>query len=156
MFKNLIPLSLPKPQLKLARNGSKLLVWDDIRRKYLQLTPEEWVRQHLVHYLVNYRKFPRSSITLESSFQLNKKSQRTDILIYKNLLPWLLIECKAPQLLLSQKTFDQATRYNLHYKTPYLIVSNGLQHFVVKMKHGEKKCELLDDLPDYHNPLSFF
>ncbi len=151
MLKNLVPLNLPKPDLKLARQGTKLMVWDDIRKKYLKLTPEEWVRQHLVHYFIKQRQFPRSSIALEGGFELNKRSQRTDILIHKNTIPWLLVECKAPQVALSQNTFDQAARYNLHYKTPLLVVSNGLQHFVAKVNHEEKRYEFLDDLPNYND-----
>jgi len=150
MLKNLVPLNLPEPDLKLAREGTKLMVWDNIRKKYLKLTPEEWVRQHLVHYLIKERNFPSSNIALEGGFELNKKSQRTDILVYKNAEPWLLVECKSPQVNITQNTFDQASRYNLHYKTPYLIISNGLKHFVAQVNHSEKKYEFLDDLPDYH------
>ena len=125
------------------------MVWDDIRKKYLQLTPEEWVRQHFVHFLISH-SYPRTSIALEGGFYLHQKLQRTDILIYKNGQPTLLVECKAPQVSISQQTFDQAARYNLHYKTPFVIITNGLQHYPVKVDYAARAYHFLKTIPTYH------
>lgn len=148
MHENLVPLNLPEPSLKLAKKDGVLVVWDDIRKKYLKLTPEEWVRQHLVHFL-RQNGFPASSIALEGGFHLNQKLQRTDILVYKNARPTLLIECKAPQVKVDQKVFDQAARYNLHYNTSLLVLSNGLVHFAARVDHHLKKYHFLDKIPSY-------
>lgn len=149
MFKNLVPLNLPEAQLKLAKKADKLMVWDDIRKKYLHLTPEEWVRQHFVHLLINEKKFPATSIALEGGFHLNQKLQRTDILIYKNSKPTLLVECKAPQVPISQTTFDQAARYNLHYKTPYILITNGLSHYSAMVNYELGEYTFLKDIPTF-------
>ena len=125
------------------------MVWDDIRKKYLHLTPEEWVRQHFVHLLISSKGFPKSSIALEGGFHLNQKLQRTDILIYKNSNPILLVECKAPQVPLSQNTFDQAARYNLHYKTPYVLITNGLTHFSAKVNYEIGEYTFFKDIPTF-------
>lgn len=149
MLKNLIPLNLPEPDLRLAKKDGAVVVWDDIRKKYLQLTPEEWVRQHFVHYLINLG-YPKTTVSLEGGFHLNQKLQRTDILIYKNGKPTLLVECKAPQVAISQNTFDQAARYNLHYKTPYILITNGLQHYSAKVDYENKAYNFLENIPAYH------
>ena len=150
MLKNLVPLNLPEPKLRLAKKNGAVMVWDDIRKKFLQLTPEEWVRQHFVHYLLNLG-YPRTTIALEGGFHLNQKLQRTDILIYKNGVPALLVECKAPQVPISQSTFDQAARYNLHYKTPYLLITNGLQHYSALVDYNNKGYQFLENIPQYHD-----
>ena len=149
MLKNLIPLNLPEPELRLAKKEGAVMVWDNIRKKFLQLTPEEWVRQHFVHYLIGIG-YPQSAIALEGGFHLNQKLQRTDILIYKNANPLLLVECKAPQVPISQKTFDQAARYNLHYKTPYLLITNGMLHYSAKVNYESGAYEFLKEIPHYH------
>lgn len=150
MFKNLIPLSLPQPDMRMAKKGEDIMVWDEIRKKYLKLTPEEWVRQHFVHYLMQ-RDYPKTCIALEGGFRLNQKLQRTDIMIYKNASPVLIVECKAPQVKINQKTMDQASRYNLHYKVDYLILTNGLEHFAAKVDFEQQKYILLKDIPSFHD-----
>ncbi len=149
MFKNLIPLNLPEANLKMAKKDGALMVWDDIRKKYLQLTPEEWVRQHFVHHLLALG-YPSSALALEGGFQLHKQLQRTDILIYKNASPRVLVECKAPQVPISQKTFDQAARYNLHYKTPYLLLTNGIQHIAAQVDYESGQYHFLENIPPYN------
>ena len=149
MHKKLIPLNLPQADLKLGRKADKLMVWDDIRKKYLHLTPEEWVRQHFVHLLIKQKGFPATSVALEGGFHLNQKLQRTDILIYKNARPILLVECKAPQVAITQNTFDQAARYNLHYKTPYVLLTNGLTHFSALVDYEKGEYNFLTDIPAF-------
>ncbi len=150
MLKNLVHLNLPEPNLRLAKKDGAVMVWDDIRKKYLQLTPEEWVRQHVVHYLLE-NEYPKSMIALEGGFHLNQKLQRTDILIYKNGKPALLVECKAPQVAISQQTFDQAARYNLHYKTPFIVISNGMEHYSAKVDYEKHAYNFLKEIPAYHD-----
>lgn len=149
MFKNLIPLQLPEPDLKLARKGEDIMVWDDIRKKYLKLTPEEWVRQHYVHLLLE-NDFPKSTITLEGGFRLHQKLQRTDILIYKDGKPAMLVECKAPQIPINQKTLDQASRYNLHYKAPVIVLTNGLETYIAKVDFDKEQYSLIDKIPPFN------
>lgn len=149
MLKDLIPLNLPDVELKMARKEGAVMVWDNIRKKYLKLTPEEWVRQHFVHFLL-ISGYPLTSIALEGGFRLNKKLQRTDILIYKNSKPALIIECKAPQVNISQNTFDQAARYNLVYNTSFIIVTNGLSHYAAQVDHTIRSYNFLDKIPDFN------
>lgn len=144
-----IPLELPPAELKLSRKGQQIMVWDELRKKHLVLTPEEWVRQHLVHYMRRDLAYPITSFALEGGFKLMGKTQRSDLLIYRQGKPILLGECKAPQVKISQETFDQACRYNLHYKVPYLLISNGLETYWAKVNFEEARLEFLKE------PLSF-
>ncbi len=149
MHKNLVTLNLPSPELKLAKRAGEIVVWDDIRKKHLKLTPEEWVRQHFVHYLVSM-EFPRSAIALEGGFHLYRKLQRTDILVYKNGVPALLVECKAPQVKITQATFDQAARYNLHHQTNFVVITNGLRHFAARIDRSKEAYIFLKEIPRFH------
>lgn len=137
-MKNIIPLQLPPAPLKLKRQGTKVLVWDEIRKKDLVLTPEEWVRQHWVHHLHQNLDYPLSAFALEGGFKLLGQTRRTDLLIYRQGKPRLIIECKAPQVKISQNTFDQALRYNLHYQVPYLLISNGLEHYWAEVDYKKE------------------
>jgi hypothetical protein len=113
------------------------------------LTPEEWVRQHLLHFFINDLEVPIAAISLEGGFRLNGQLKRSDILIYKESKPILLVECKAPQVKISQDTFDQASRYNLHYQLPYLAISNGLEHYWLQIKEGLNTYHFVEKLPIY-------
>lgn len=150
MLKNLVPLQLPYPELKLARKKDEPQVWDILRKKWLKLTPEEWVRQHLLHFLIDHKEYPLSSLAVEGGFRLNQKLQRTDILVYKNGSPQLLAECKSPQVKLNQAVFDQASRYNLHYRVPYIVLSNGLTHYAARVDFEAGAYQLLHEIPSYH------
>ena len=136
-------------QLKLVKKQNTPYVWDNLRAKYLKLTPEEWVRQHFVHYLIEHINYPKSSLALEGGLRVNQQAFRTDILIYKNAKPWMIVECKAPQIKLTQKVLDQASVYNLNYNTPYIAITNGLQHFVFQVNQQEKNYSPLNDFPQY-------
>jgi len=148
-MQRLIPLNLPPAKLQLQRRGDQVYVWDHLRKKHLVLTPEEWVRQHLVHYLQNDLHYPLGAFALEGGFKLFGKSQRTDLLIYHNGSPVLIGECKAPQVKISQDTFDQASRYNLHYKVPYLLISNGLETYWAKVDNELGKIHFLKEPLDF-------
>lgn len=149
MLKNMPPLNLPLAKLQLSRSGEKIFVWDVVRKKNLVLTPEEWVRQHFIHFLLG-RGYPLSSISTESGLYLNRQLRRTDILVFRNNRPALLIECKAPRVKISQEVFDQASRYNLELKTRHLVITNGLDHFFAFTEEEAPGYRFLEELPGYH------
>jgi hypothetical protein len=143
-------LNLPPYQFNLIREDKKTKIFDAIRKRYLVLTPEEWVRQNFIEFLVRERNFPRGLIAVEKGLKLNGMQKRTDILVYaKNTQPLLMVECKAPEIKIEQKVFDQIARYNLHFKLPYLVVTNGLNHYCAKINIETKSFNFLKDIPNY-------
>tara|TARA_B100001115_G_C15838990_1_gene420120 strand:+ start:1602 stop:2069 length:468 start_codon:yes stop_codon:yes gene_type:complete len=144
-MEKLVPLTLPPAPLKLGKRNGQIWVWDELRKKNLVLTPEEWVRQHLVHYLRNELGYPSTAFALEGGFKLYGRSQRTDLLIYHKGQALMIGECKAPQVKITQETFDQACRYNLHYQVPYLLISNGLETYWAKVNTEENRLSFIQD-----------
>ena len=143
-------LNLPPYPIKITERGEKRLIFDFLRRKYVALTPEEWVRQHFVHYLVEVKKYPKSLLANEVELKVGDKKLRCDTLLYTQALqPRMIIEYKAPTIPLQQKTFDQISAYNLLLKVDYLVVSNGLQHYCCKMDYEQQCYVFLEQLPDY-------
>ena len=143
-------LNLPTYNFKLKNSQNKTLIFDKLRKKYVVLTPEEWVRQHFVHFLIDQKKYPETLIAIEKQLTINNLKKRTDILIFNSDgKPEVVIECKAPSIKISQKTFDQIARYNLQLKAEFLIVTNGLTHFYCKMDFKNKTYIFLKNLPDY-------
>ena len=141
-------LNLPKAEIKLENRNGKPSIWDHVRKKWLQLTPEEYVRQHFIHYLIHSLQYPASLISVERGLQVIKLSRRTDIIVYdKAGQPFLLIECKAPQVPLSRITMEQVAAYNLTIKAPYLAVTNGFQHYFFKIDFEKASFEQLEHLP---------
>ena len=146
----MINLNLPSYSFKIKNKENKLYIFDIIRKKNIMLTPEEWVRQNFIHFLIKEKKYPKSLIAIEKQLIINNLTKRTDILIFdKNGLPNIIVECKAPSVKISQDTFDQIARYNLKLNANYLIVTNGLQHFYCKIDHQLEKYHFLQDIPDY-------
>ena len=146
----MIVLNLPKAELSIKSKENKQFIFDIIRKKYMVLTPEEWVRQHVVHYLVNQKNYPKSIIAVEKQLTLNTLKKRFDVLVFNTKgLPELIIECKAPNVKITQDTFDQIARYNLKLNANYLMVTNGLQHYYCQMDTKNEKYVFLEDLPDY-------
>ncbi|WP_438972087.1 type I restriction enzyme HsdR N-terminal domain-containing protein [Polaribacter sp.] len=144
-------LNLPDFNFKIKNSENKMLIFDNLRKKYLVLTPEEWVRQHFVHYLISEKKYPISLIAIEKQLTLNTRKKRTDILVFNQLgTPELIVECKAPSVKITQDTFDQIARYNLKLNANYLIVTNGLTHFYCKMDFKNKTYIFLKDIPAYN------
>ena len=132
----------------LSRQSSK--IFDIVRKKYVLLTPEEWVRQHLLHFLVNERKFPQSLIGVEKKLIVNKLTKRTDVVLYSSSLkPLLIAECKAPGVNISQKAFDQAARYNMTLGVLYLLITNGLKTFVCRIDHSSHSYLFLKEIPHF-------
>ena len=123
-----------------------------VRKKEVVLTPEEWVRQHIVHYLIEEKNYPVSLIALEKKLTLNGLTKRSDILVFnQNGTPEILIECKATNVQITQETFDQIARYNMKLDAKYLMVSNGLEHFYCMMDHQNESYQFLRDIPSYSN-----
>lgn len=144
-------LNLPTYNFKLKSSENKTLIFDNLRKKYLVLTPEEWVRQHFVRFLIDYKKYPISLIALEKQLTINNRKKRTDILVFNTLgTPDIIVECKAPSIKITQDTFDQIARYNLKLKANYLIVTNGLEHFYCKMDFENETYIFLREIPDYN------
>jgi len=148
MFKP-IPLNLPSYPFKLSQKEAVVFIFDELRKKNLILTPEEWVRQHFVQYLICEKKYPKILIKLEGGLKLNKLQKRTDILIFDRVgKPCILVECKATSVKIDQKVFDQATRYNMVHKVKYLVVSNGLQHYCCVLNYDNNSYQFLKELPE--------
>lgn len=127
------------------REGGQF-IFDEVRRKFVALTPEEWVRQHILHYLIHDKQFPRSLIAVERGIELNGLQKRFDVVVFANDgLPKMIIECKAPEELLNEKVFEQIARYNLSLRVDYLWVTNGANNFCCRLKDG---IELLEHVPD--------
>lgn len=146
----MIQLNLPSFKYQLKNSENKTYIFDVIRKKYIQLTPEEWVRQHFVHLLINQKAYPKSLISIEKQLIINRLKKRADIVVYNNLgLPHLIVECKAPSIKINQIVFDQIARYNLNLQASYLVLTNGLQHFFAKFNPTTQSVILLEDIPKY-------
>ncbi|MCL7763555.1 type I restriction enzyme HsdR N-terminal domain-containing protein [Polaribacter sp. Z014] len=143
-------LNLPTYNFKLKSSENKTLIFDNLRKKYMVLTPEEWVRQHYVHFLIDEKKYPTSLIALEKQLTINNRKKRTDILVFnKEGNHEIIVECKAPSIKITQDTFDQIARYNLKLKATFLIVTNGLEHFYCKMDFENETYIFLKEIPNY-------
>lgn len=146
----MLSLNLPPYATKIAVRDGKNTIWDVIRRKYVVLTPEEWVRQHFVHFLIGHKGYPASLLANEVALTLNGTSRRCDTVLYDRALsPRMIIEYKAPHIPITQKVFDQIGRYNLVFRVDYLIVSNGLSHYCCRMDYEHQSYEFLKDVPEY-------
>ncbi len=144
-------LNLPTYIFKTKRQGQITKIFDTIRRKYVTLTPEEWVRQNFIQYLIHEKKYPASLLAIEIPIKLNKLKKRGDIVAFDNKgLHVLLVECKAPEVKLTQNVFDQIARYNLSLNVKYLVVTNGLEHYCCLMDHANKSYLFLENIPTYN------
>lgn len=146
----MIALNLPEFSFSIKEENGKSYIFDEIRKKHILLTPEEWVRQNFIKYLIQYKGFPNSLISLEMPINVNDTDRRSDIVIYNNKRKIIiLVECKAPQIALSQKVFDQAAGYNLKLNAEILIITNGIAHYCCKPDYVKKKWDFLDKIPAY-------
>ena len=143
-------LNFPVYSFRFKNSENKVAIFDEIRKKFILLTPEEWVRQHTVQFLLQDKKFPKSYINVEKLIKINDLSKRYDIVVFQpNGDIFLLIECKAPEVPISQNTFDQIARYNLVLKAKYLMVTNGLNHYFCQMDFEKEQYTFLKELPAY-------
>ena len=148
----MVQLNIPPYQIRVKETGGRKQVFDILRRKYVALTPEEWVRQHFIHYLIEHKNYPASLLANEVPLQIGEKRMRADSVLYDNQLhPRIIIEYKAPNITLTQKVFDQITVYNLLLHVDYLIVSNGMTTYICKMDYEKQTYKFLETIPNYEN-----
>jgi Type I restriction enzyme R protein N terminus (HSDR_N) len=141
-------LNLPSYDYKTKEMDGKTYVFDIIRKKYLVLTPEEWVRQHFIHLLIKHYNFSKSLIRLEGGLNYNRLQKRSDIVVFdQEGNPFLLVECKAPEVKINQAVIEQASRYNLTLRCPFVAISNGLSTFCFEIDFENEKIKQLKDLP---------
>ena len=146
----MLPLNFPVYELRTKVEGKRILIFDSIRKKYVALTSEEWVRQCLINYLVIEKGYPAALISVEMPLKYAHLNKRSDILVNNcNGQPLMLIECKAPEISISQKVFEQIAIYNLTIKAPYLMATNGLQHYCMAVATENTPVRFLDVIPEY-------
>ena len=143
-------LNFPSYSFRFKNSENKIAVFDVLRKKFVLLTPEEWVRQHVVQFLLTEKKMPQSLLNVEKQLRVNQMLKRYDLLVYNpDGSIHLVVECKAASVPITQETFDQIARYNLSLKAKYLMVTNGLQHYYCQMDYEQEKYHFLPDLPEW-------
>ncbi len=143
-------LNFPNYTFRFKNSENKVSIFDEIRKKFILLTPEEWVRQHVVKFILEDKFYPKSHINVEKIIKINGLTKRYDVVVFQSdgkIL--LLVECKAPAIAISQHTFDQIARYNMTLNAGHLMVTNGLNHYFCKMDYEQEKYFFLHDLPEY-------
>lgn len=144
------PLNFPSYTFRVKNSENRTLIFDVIRKKFLVLTPEEWVRQHVVQFLIQEKKYPVSHINVEKQITLNGLKKRYDVVVFKpNGQLHILVECKAPEVSISQMTFDQIAQYNFKLNATYLMVTNGLSHYYCQTDFVAEKYEFMQEIPDF-------
>ena len=144
------PLNFPTYSFRFKNNENKVYIFDVIRKKFVVLQPEEWVRQHVIQNLIINKKYPHSHINVERQLKINTLKKRYDVVVFNpNGSIELLVECKSPQIKITQTVFDQIARYNLQLKANYLMVTNGLDHFYCKMDFEQEKYNFLRNIPEF-------
>lgn len=142
-------LNLPAAALSVRVLKGKREVFDPVRRQFVLLTPEEWVRQHILHFLIYQKNYPQSRMAVEYSLEVNRLVKRCDILVFdKSLQALLIVEVKAAGVNLSQQVLEQALRYNSVFQAPYLLLSNGIRHYMLSIP-SDGEAKILDEIPDY-------
>lgn len=146
----IVPLNLPQANLKLSKKNEQLFVWCIVRKKTLTLTPEEWVRQHVIHFLINQKNVPLGLISSELGIQIHQLSRRCDVVIFgKDQTAKLLVECKAPEVKLNQNTLQQIAHYNATLNVDYLWITNGIEHALYFINRINNQIQVLNELPDF-------
>ena len=137
---------------RFKNNENKVSIFDEIRKKFIILTPEEWVRQHVVQFLLEEKKYPKSLINVEKVLKINGLRKRYDVVVFNSDGSiFILIECKAPEIKITQATFDQIARYNRTMNAQFLMVTNGLNHYFCQMDYENEKYTFLENLPNYNS-----
>ncbi|MDR2622007.1 MAG: type I restriction enzyme HsdR N-terminal domain-containing protein [Dysgonamonadaceae bacterium] len=146
----MLELNLPPAELNIREENGKTYVFDRLRKQFVRLTPEEFVRQCFVSYLITYKNYPQSRMANEIGIELGNVKKRCDTVLYDEYLyPLMIIEYKAPSVLIKQNAFDQITRYNMRLNVPWLIVSNGMQHYCCRIDYEEKEYFFFKEIPEY-------
>jgi hypothetical protein len=142
----MIKIAYPKYNYKIELRNNKEMIFDMVRKRWVSLTPEEWVRQNFLQYLIQVKHYPPALISVEKEIYLGELKKRCDIIIYnKNAKPFIIIECKAMDIALSAKTIEQILRYNISVPVNYLIITNGIHCFA--FERGDKNFSELNDIP---------
>lgn len=135
---------------RFKNSKNKVAIFDEIRKKFIILTPEEWVRQHVIRFLLEEKKYPKSHVNVEKIVKINGLTKRYDVVVFQpDGSIFLLVECKAPGVTISQSTFDQIARYNMSLNAVHMMVTNGLNHYFCQMDYEQEKYFFLQDLPEY-------
>mgnify|MGYP003402589949 FL=1 len=143
-------LNFPSYSFRFKNSENKVAIFDEIRKKFVILTPEEWVRQHTVQYLIQEYNYPKSLLNVEKQVKINGMSKRYDIVVFNSDGSiFLIVECKQPDVPISQNTFDQIARYNFTLKAEFLMVTNGLNHYFCQMNFEKEQYTFLKELPTY-------
>ena len=143
-------LNLPLYDVRFKTKGTRTLIFDHIRKKYVALTPEEWVRQHIINYLVTEKSYPASLISVEMPLKYAGLHKRSDLIVCdRNGLPLMIIECKAPEVTITEKVFEQIAIYNLAIQASYFMVTNGLQHYCLIAATEDSPARFLNEIPEY-------
>ena len=146
----MLQLNLPAYETRMCSRDGKRMIFDPLRKAYVALTPEEWVRQHFVNFLTNFKGYPATLMANEVAIMLNGMKRRCDTVVYdKELRPRVIVEYKAPSVKITKEVFAQISRYNLTLQVDYLIVSNGLRHYCCKMDYEKGSYTFLQEIPEY-------
>ena len=146
----MIKLNFPSYQFRFKNSENKTAIFDELRKKFIILTPEEWVRQHTIQYLIQQKNYPKQLLNAEKQLKVNGLTRRYDIVAYNpNGSINLIVECKAPSIKITQDTFDQIARYNLALKAEQLMVTNGLNHYFCEMNYEFEKYHFLREISSY-------
>lgn len=144
----MININYPEPGFRIKKQGNKEFIFDALRKKWLLLTPEEWVRQNFVQYLINIKNYPATIIAIEKEIQLGELKKRFDVVIYdSNHQPWMMIECKAAEIKLDESVLQQILRYNISMPVPFIIITNGNLTYGWQKKDND--LHLIEELPDW-------
>ena len=145
-------LNFPTYSFRFKNSENKVSIFDAIRKKFVILQPEEWVRQHCVNYLIEEKQYPKSLINVEKELTLNKLRKRYDIVVFNSDGSiHLIVECKSAKIKINQNVFDQIARYNLALNASYLMVTNGINHYYCQMDHENERYQFLEDIPKYNS-----
>ena len=148
----MLQLNLPEYNFRIKKQDDKLLIFDTQRKRYVSLTPEEWVRQHFIRFLIEEKGYPAAYLAIEKQLNMNGMKKRCDAILYNDhALPVLIIELKAPTVPITQTTFDQVAVYNAKLKVDFFMISNGIEHYCCKVDTNNSRYEFFAELPDYSN-----
>jgi len=147
----MMQLNLPGYEFSTTQKEGRTMIFDTFRRRWVKLTPEEWVRQNFIRYLADEKHYPASLIAVEHSLKINRQNFRADAVVFStNGKPLLLVECKAPEVKITQKVFEQIVRYNFEFQVDYLMVTNGLTHFCCRINKLDQTYQFLEEIPEYN------
>ncbi|MDD3320287.1 MAG: type I restriction enzyme HsdR N-terminal domain-containing protein [Paludibacter sp.] len=146
----MLQLNLPPYNFRIKKENEKLFIFDAQRKRYVSLTPEEWVRQHFIRFLVEEKKYPAAYLAIEKQLIMNGMKKRCDAILYNELAqPVMIIEFKAPNVPITQQTFDQVAVYNTKLKVDYFMISNGLEHYCCRVNTENSNYEFFSEIPSY-------